>query len=160
MKEKVRRYREENFDNVFETRMRMCESNPNHKNAYMAVDCAIKLGILEKPDRCLGCGAPDSERRVEAHHHDYSMPLDVVWVCSKCHRQLDANKREREGKKRFGRNRGVILVYDGKDICKFDSIAEAAASVQRKPHSVSACLSGKSKTCGGVGWRYEEDEDG
>ena len=157
-KDRVRKYREENIENIFETRMRMCEKNPSQKNAREAVSLAIQLGYIEKPDHCLGCGRPGSESRVTAHHHDYSKPLEVVWVCSKCHRQLDANRREREGKSRFGNDRGVILVYDGKDICSFDSISEAAASIKRSPGSISQCLSGKSKTCAGYGWRYGGEE--
>lgn len=155
-RKRVREYRDENLENVFETRMRMCEKNPNRKNANEAVLLAVQLGYLDKPDHCLGCGRPSSESRVTAHHHDYSKPLEVVWVCSKCHRQLDANRREREGKSRFGRGRGVILVYDGHDICSFDTIAEAAKAVNREPNSLSQCLSGKSKTCAGFGWKYKE----
>lgn len=156
-KEGVRKYREGNLENVFATRMEMCKKNPSHKNANMAVDYAVKLGYLDKPDHCLGCGCPSSESRVTAHHHDYSKPLEVVWVCSRCHKQLDANRREREGKSKFCRGRGVILVYDGHEICSFDSITEAAKSVNRTPHSISQCLSGKSSTCAGYEWKYKEE---
>lgn len=154
----VRKYREENLENVFATRMDMCERNPNHKNANMAVDLAIKLGYISRPDYCMGCGLPSSESRVTAHHHDYSKPLEVVWVCSKCHRQLDANRREREGLSRFGQHRAVVLVYQGKEICEFDTVTEAAKAVGRSRDSISRCLSGTSKTCAGYEWRYKECE--
>lgn len=150
-------YREENIENVFATRMEMCRRNPSHKNAGMALSYALKLGYIEKPDHCLGCGRPDSESRVTAHHNDYSKPLEVVWVCSKCHRNLDANRREREGKSRYGKGRGVVLLLDGNDVCRFDTISDAAKAVGRKPNSISQCLSGKSSTCAGFGWRYEGD---
>lgn len=142
---------------VFRSRLALCEKQPSKYHAHKTVEAAIKAGVVEKPDCCFGCGRPSSESRVTAHHHDYSKPLEVVWVCSKCHRQLDANRREREGKNRFGKDRGVILVYDGHDVCSFDSITEAARSVGRKPNSISQCLSGKSKTCAGYEWKYKEE---
>ena len=33
---------------------------------------------------CAVCG--DTE--TEAHHEDYSKPLDVIWLCSSCHKQV------------------------------------------------------------------------
>jgi len=41
--------------------------------------------ILEKPAVCHHCQLP-SKRPLHAHHEDYSKPLDVVWLCSACHR--------------------------------------------------------------------------
>lgn len=41
---------------------------------------AVQRGELEKKP-CERCGA----LKVEAHHHDYSKPLDVEWLCKKCH---------------------------------------------------------------------------
>ena len=37
-------------------------------------------GLTRQP--CATCG----EQKVEAHHDDYSRPLDVVWLCGKHHR--------------------------------------------------------------------------
>ena len=46
---------------------------------------AIKSGKLIKPDICPKCG---SSIDIEHHHEDYSKPLDVVWLCIKCHAVL------------------------------------------------------------------------
>ena len=42
---------------------------------------AIKAGRLIKQP-CEKCG----EHNVQAHHHDYTKPLDVTWLCLACHR--------------------------------------------------------------------------
>jgi len=46
------------------------------------VSCARKKGILTKPDSCEQCG---QTKGLVAHHHDYSKPLDVIWLCHSCH---------------------------------------------------------------------------
>ncbi len=98
-REAVRRYRSENPENVLATRLRMCEKNPTRKNSYHAVEEALRCGILTKPHTCSGCGCPDTEHRIEAHHHDYSKPLDVIWLCTPCHSRMDAQRRIREANK-------------------------------------------------------------
>jgi len=50
--------------------------------AHNAVSRAIKKGLLVK-ESCKRC----NEEKSEAHHEDYDKPLDVVWLCSKCHKQ-------------------------------------------------------------------------
>ena len=35
------------------------------------------------PDRCSAC---HSINRVEAHHHDYNLPMNVTYLCLRCHR--------------------------------------------------------------------------
>lgn len=44
---------------------------------------AIKRGYIEKMP-CRVCGAT----RVEAHHIDYTEPLDIVWLCKGHHMEL------------------------------------------------------------------------
>ncbi|MBS5866222.1 MAG: hypothetical protein KIC37_07730 [Coriobacteriaceae bacterium] len=97
----ARNRRELHPEKDFETRVKACEKNPTRKNAYMAVDAAIKCGVIERPHVCFGCGCPDTAHRIEAHHHDYSKPLDVVWVCTPCHRKLDAARRSYEKNSRW-----------------------------------------------------------
>ena len=58
--------------------------NPMRYKATTAVGNAIRDGRLIKPSQCSECGTPGP---VEAHHSDYSRPLDVVWLCSVCHSQ-------------------------------------------------------------------------
>lgn len=101
-KKDVREYRENNLESVFKTRLKMCEKNPNHKNANEAVSLALQVGAIRNPGICYGCGCDSSEHRIEAHHHDYSKPLDIIWLCTPCHRRMDAQRREREGLKPYG----------------------------------------------------------
>ena len=44
---------------------------------------AVADGILTRPEFCSKCGR--SDLRICGHHHDYSKPLDVEWLCSSCH---------------------------------------------------------------------------
>jgi len=50
--------------------------------AYRLVHGAVKAGTLARPDRCSSC---KKECTAVAHHADYARPLDVVWLCHKCH---------------------------------------------------------------------------
>ena len=42
---------------------------------------ARRLASTLRKQPCAVCG----EAKVEAHHHDYSKPLDVIWLCRSCH---------------------------------------------------------------------------
>lgn len=44
---------------------------------------ALKKGKLIKPEKCMICNS--NEYRIEAHHPDYEKPLEVIWLCQKCH---------------------------------------------------------------------------
>ena len=59
-----------------------------NKEAYLAhtmVSNAVRSGKLKKPCDCSSCGKFTPSRALHAHHHDYSMPLDVEWLCASCH---------------------------------------------------------------------------
>lgn len=45
---------------------------------------ALKSGKLIRPSACSRC--QNTERRLHAHHDDYTKPLKVVWLCHVCHR--------------------------------------------------------------------------
>ena len=59
--------------------------NPEKIKAHHDVEYAIKKGKLIRPDHCESC---KKETFVESHHEDYSKPLDVEWLCIKCHTNL------------------------------------------------------------------------
>lgn len=72
-----------------EYRLRQNEVKRAHRQRYpeaykarTAVGNALRGGRLVRPTCCDRCG---SEGKVQAHHHDYSEPLVVEWVCSGCH---------------------------------------------------------------------------
>lgn len=62
------------------------EENPDRYVANTAVGNALRDGRLKR-GVCYFCGQADG---VHAHHTDYSKPLDVTWLCVKCHRRLHA----------------------------------------------------------------------
>lgn len=49
--------------------------------ARAAVAKALVTGVLTKA-RCAHCA---SIERIEAHHANYEEPLNVVWLCRRCH---------------------------------------------------------------------------
>lgn len=63
-------------------RKRHCEKTPGAKmkaNARSYLHVYVRRGKVAKTP--CACGS----LLVEAHHEDYSRPLDVVWLCRKCH---------------------------------------------------------------------------
>lgn len=54
--------------------------NPEKWQARVEARNAVKNGELKRDD-CMVCGSPKSE----AHHEDYSKPLNVIWLCHKHH---------------------------------------------------------------------------
>ena len=52
--------------------------------SQLAVQLALKSGFLVKPKKCGNCGA--EKERIEGHHDDYAKPLEVRWLCPKCHK--------------------------------------------------------------------------
>jgi hypothetical protein len=57
--------------------------HPEKERAYRLVRHAVRSGTLQQKC-CELCG---STEQIQAHHADYSKPLDVLWRCFKCHRE-------------------------------------------------------------------------
>ena len=59
--------------------------NPEKRAAHLLLHNALRRGKKEKPAHCSKCGQQTTSKRLHAHHHDYTMPLDVTWLCAMCH---------------------------------------------------------------------------
>jgi len=57
---------------------------PERVAARNAVNSAIRAGTLLR-EPCRDCGTTED---IQGHHEDYSKPLDVIWLCRSCHREL------------------------------------------------------------------------
>lgn len=72
--------------------------SPNRQRAYGALKRAIAQGRITKPKVCEKCGrnpgvASDGRSLLHGHHDDYSRPLDVLWICNKCHKRHDGGAK-------------------------------------------------------------------
>ena len=63
---------------------------PNKYKAHLIVGNAIRDKKLFRMS-CESCGTDDNPN---AHHDDYSKPLNVRWLCSACHHQWHAKNGE------------------------------------------------------------------
>jgi hypothetical protein len=72
-----------------QTRKKYSELSSEQKmksNARSYLHSYIKRNKVQK-SFCFKCDAPIAE----AHHNDYSKPLEIVWLCRKCHLEHHRN---------------------------------------------------------------------
>lgn len=58
------------------------KKDPLKVAAITILNNAVKLGKIKRPIKCQKC---KEKKKVQAHHHDYLKPLEVMWLCKKCH---------------------------------------------------------------------------
>ena len=68
------------------------QNNPDKRAAQTEVSNAIRSGRLKK-EACEVCNITGN---VEAHHPDYSKPLDVKWLCVRHHNDEHIKIREEQ----------------------------------------------------------------
>ena len=60
-------------------------------NAQNILEKAVEHGELSNPGQCELCGCTgrfaDGRTAIQGHHTDYNRPLDVMWLCQKCHHE-------------------------------------------------------------------------
>lgn len=72
------------------------KNNPRKHGARELVKKARQEGLLVKPKICSVCGKEPESKKIDGHHEDYEKPLDVIWCCKPCHRQLDFARMAKE----------------------------------------------------------------
>jgi hypothetical protein len=87
-RESTKRYREKHREKV---------------NAQCQLRDHVKRGNIIKPTTCSIC---NSDQWIEAHHADYTKPLEVVWLCKKCHVAIHKGLQDRVQRERPN-SRGV-----------------------------------------------------
>ncbi|HXB13064.1 MAG TPA: hypothetical protein VNZ45_13840, partial [Bacteroidia bacterium] len=70
--------------------------------------------VLVRATVCSKCG--NDREEIEAHHEDYEKPLEITWLCVKCHAKIRKEKRG-EAKKR------LVIYLDGETIARLDRLA-------------------------------------
>lgn len=75
------------------------ERNPFKERARRELRTAVRMGQVIKPTLCQDCGAGGI---IHGHHEDYARPLDVDWLCPKCHglrhqKHTDSGEDRRHG---------------------------------------------------------------
>lgn len=84
---KNRKYRQENKEYLSNYVKQYRENNPEKYKAHYTLQNAVREGHIEKQP-CNVCGSIN----VEAHHEDYSKPLDIIWLCRRCHIAVHKNQ--------------------------------------------------------------------
>lgn len=74
--------------NVQKAKDSYIKRNPKIRIAHSAVSNAIRDGKLIRASNCESCRA---ELFTEAHHCDYNKPLEVLWLCDRCHKDWHLN---------------------------------------------------------------------
>lgn len=83
-REKAKKWREKNSEIRKQKKKEYAIKFPERVQAHRIMYNAIRNKKIERPNNCSKCM---KECKPEAHHIDYTKPLDVVWLCRMCHAQ-------------------------------------------------------------------------
>ena len=81
--------------------------------AHDILESAIKKGVVVRKTHCEKCGCvgefEDGRTKIQAHHSDYNKPIDVVWLCQKCHHEWHKENKAVERKQRVKVEAGDVI---------------------------------------------------
>ncbi len=86
-KEKIWEYYKNNgrtrAKDYLETAKKWRKNNREKARAHGKLNYAVKTGRITKPTKCFYCLR---EKKLSGHHFDYKKALEVLWLCSSCHK--------------------------------------------------------------------------
>ena len=77
-------------ERAYEATKRQYAHSPLKARARSRLNYHLRKGNINKPNACSDC---NQTKRLDAHHEDYSLPLDVIWLCRQCHANLHYTER-------------------------------------------------------------------
>jgi len=88
-----------------------------NERAHNIVDKAILNGRIQRQSSCQKCGSSgtfrDGRTSIQAHHCDYNKPLDVMWLCQRCHHEWHKHNKAKEVMPSESMPRATITVLSG-----------------------------------------------
>ena len=87
---------------------------------------AVAAGTILKPICCSECREPKSV--IDGHHEDYDKPLEVVWICRKCHKRRHRIKK--------GRKMQAGVTFRGTLLPSLDQAVEDTAGLFRQTNII------------------------
>ena len=93
--------------------------NAKKKRVQHLTEKAIEKGVLNRPVKCKKCNGTqefsDGRNGIQAHHSDYDKPLDVQWLCQKCHHEWHKTNTvlNETDKEKTGNPSGAIDIVSG-----------------------------------------------
>lgn len=83
---RVKRWVKEHPERKYQKEREHQKRHPEKARARWRLQAAVREGRIAKPLTCERCLSTFEERRsIQGHHHDYDKPLEVEWLCRKCH---------------------------------------------------------------------------
>ena len=68
--------------------------------AQNLLETAISQEVVKRKEACEECGdsgtMKDGRNKVQGHHCDYNKPLEVLWLCQKCHHMWHKNNQAKK----------------------------------------------------------------
>jgi hypothetical protein len=83
----ARRWNRKNMDKLSASAKLWAKNNPEKRRAHSALWRKILSGEIIRGKVCERCGIEPNT--INAHHSDYTKPLEVMWLCVSCHRKED-----------------------------------------------------------------------
>ena len=90
--EKVKEWKSNHLGCEIEYSRRYWGKYPEKKLAHSILNHGVRDGKIKKGVECEICG---STQFLEGHHEDYNKPLDVRWLCIRCHNKLHGKKLQK-----------------------------------------------------------------